>query len=239
MKRLFSVALWALGAILTIILYLAMLFFVIILYPFDKKRKVAHAQCYWWSDILTHVIPYWDIRVSGLENINKKKTYVIVANHQSLADIIILYQIKTQFKWVAKESLFKVPFVGWCMSLAKHIKLERGDFSSVKKVYREAAGWLRKDVSVLFFPEGTRSETGEMSEFQNGAFKLAIKEKRPVLPIRLTGTRGAIPKGGWQFSTKIYCTLRVLPPIDTSALGPGDFERLKDEVRSKLQAAGA
>src|SRR3989338_4865538 len=107
MKRLFSVALWALGAILTIILYLAMLFFVIILYPFDKKRKVAHAQCYWWSDILTHVIPYWDIRVSGLENINKKKTYVIVANHQSLADIIILYQIKTQFKWVAKESLFK------------------------------------------------------------------------------------------------------------------------------------
>lgn len=236
MKQLLSVIIWAFGIFLTIILYLAVLFFVIILYPIDKKRKVAHAQCYWWSDILTHFNPYWNIRASGLENIDKKKTYVIVANHESLADIIILYRIKTQFKWVAKESLFKVPFVGWCLSLTKHIKLERGEFSSIKKVYREAAQWLRKDMSVLFFPEGTRSETGRMNEFQNGAFKLAIKEKRPVLPIRLTGTRNAIPKGERRFSTKIYCTLTVLPAIDTSGLGPGDFEKLKNEVRSKLEA---
>ncbi len=235
MRRLLSIAGWISGAILTILLYLAMLFFVIVLYPFDKQRKIAHEQCYWWSDILIRFNPYWKIKVSGLENIDKKKTYVIVANHQSLADIIILYQIKTQFKWVAKESLFSVPFVGWCMSLAKHIKLERGDFSSIKKVYREAAGWLREGVSVLFFPEGTRSETGEMNEFQNGAFKLAIKERKAVLPILITGTRDAIPKGGWQFSTKIYCALKVLPAIDTAGLGPGDFERLKNEVRSKLE----
>jgi len=181
--------------------------------------------------------PYWKMSISGLENIDRKKTYVIVANHQSLADIIVLYQIKTQFKWVAKESLFKLPFVGWCLSLTKHIKLERGDFSSIKKIYHEAAQWLRADMSVLFFPEGTRSETNEMNEFQNGAFKLAIKEKKPVLPIRLTGTRDAIPKGGWQFSTKIYCTLKVLPPVYTSGLGPGDFEKLKNDVRSKLEAA--
>lgn len=236
MKQLLSVVIWAFGIFLTILLYLAVLFFVITLYPLDKKRKVAHAQCYWWSDILTRFNPYWNIRTRGLENIDKKKTYVIVANHESLVDIIILYRIKTQFKWVAKESLFKVPFVGWCLSLTKHIKLERGEFSSIKKVYRIAAQWLRKDMSVLFFPEGTRSETGRMNEFQNGAFKLAIKEKRPVLPIRLTGTRDAIPKGGRRFSTKIYCTLTVLPAIDTSRLGPGDFEKLKDEVRSKLEA---
>lgn len=235
MKQLLSVVIWVFGIFLTILLYLAVLFFVITLYPLDKKRKVAHAQCYWWSDILTRFNPYWNIRTSGLENIDKKKTYVIVANHESLVDIIILYRIKTQFKWVAKESLFKVPFVGWCLSLTKHIKLERGEFSSIKKVYRIAAQWLRKDMSVLFFPEGTRSETGRMNEFQNGAFKLAIKEKRPVLPIRLTGTRDAIPKGGRRFSTKIYCTLTVLPAIDTSGLGPGDFEKLKDEVRSKLE----
>lgn len=235
MRRLLSIAVWISGILLTILLYLAMLFFVIVLYPFDKQRKIAHAQCYWWSDILIRLNPYWKIKVSGLENIDKKKTYIIVANHQSLADIIVLYQMKTQFKWVAKESLFSVPFVGWCMSLAKHIKLERGDFSSIKKVYREAAEWVRAGMSVLFFPEGTRSETGEMSEFQNGAFKLAIKERKAVLPVLLTGTRDAIPKGGWQFSAKIYCTLQVLPAIDTVGLGPGDFERLKDEVRSKLE----
>jgi 1-acyl-sn-glycerol-3-phosphate acyltransferase len=230
-------AIWAFGALLTVVLYFAMLFFVIILYPFDKKRKVAHAQCYWWSDILLRLDPNWTTDVSGLENIDKNKTYVIVANHQSMADIIVLYQTKTQFKWVAKESLFKIPFLGWCMSLAKHVKLERGKFASIKKVYRQAAEWLRQDVSVLFFPEGTRSDTDEMNEFQNGAFKLAIKEKRPILPVLIQGTRDAIPKHGKQFSDKINCALRVLPAIETSALGPGDFEKLRDDVKAKLKAA--
>lgn len=237
MKQLLSIAFWVFGSILTILLYFVMLFFVIILYPFDKDRRMAHRQCYWWSDILINLNPFWKLDVSGLENIDKKKTYVIVANHQSMADIIVLYQIKTQFKWVAKESLFKLPFVGWCMSLAKHIKLERGDFSSIKKIYREAAEWLRKGMSVLFFPEGTRSGNGEMNEFQNGAFKLAIKEKKPVLPIFLEGTHGAIPKGGWQFSTKIRCALKVLPAIETAQMGMANFEQLKDLVRSKLAAA--
>jgi 1-acyl-sn-glycerol-3-phosphate acyltransferase len=216
-----------------------MLFFVVILYPFDKKRKVAHEQCYWWSDILSRANPDWKISSSGFENIDKKRTYVIVANHQSLADIIVLYQMKTQFKWVAKDSLFKVPFLGWCMSLARHIKLERGNFSSVKKVYRQAAEWLRRDMSVLFFPEGTRSETDRMNEFQNGAFKLAIKEKRPVLPVLLGGTRDAIPKHGWEFAKDIHCTIKVLPAVETSAFGPGDFEKLKDDVRARLEAARA
>ncbi len=138
---------------------------------------------------------------------------------------------------MAKESLFRIPFLGWSMSLVKHIKLERGDFSSIKKVYREAAELLRQDMSVLFFPEGTRSETGEMKEFQNGAFKLAIKEKCPVLPIAISGTRDAIPKYGRHVSTKVFCALKALPAIDTAELGPGDFEQLKNEVRSKIETA--
>jgi len=234
MRRALSVIIWIFGATLTFILYLAMLFFTVVLYPFDKQRRAPHAQCYWWSDILLRFNPFWKMKIIGLENIDKKKTYVIVANHQSLADIIVLYQIRSQFKWVAKESLFKIPVLGWCMSLAKHIKLERGDFSSIKKIYREAAQWLKKDMSVLFFPEGTRSETGEVGEFQNGAFKLAIKEKVPVLPILISGTRDAIPKGGREFSSKIFCTLRVFPAVETSTLGPGDFDRLKDEIRTRI-----
>lgn len=239
MRRVLSVVVWAFGVLLTVLLYLAMLFFVIVLYPFDKKRKVAHAQCYWWSDILVRVNPAWRVDASGLENIDKNKAYVIVVNHQSLVDIVVLYQIKSQFKWVAKESLFKIPVLGWCMSLARHIKLERGDFSSIKKVYREAAEWLRVGMSVLFFPEGTRSETGEIGEFQNGAFKLAIKEKKPVLPILVTGTRDAIPKGGRQFSNKILCTIRVFPPVETAGLRLEDFDRLKNEIRSKLKSGRA
>jgi 1-acyl-sn-glycerol-3-phosphate acyltransferase len=141
-----------------------------------------------------------------------------------------------QFKWVAKESLFKIPVLGWNMRLAKHIRLRRGEFSSIKHVYREAAKWLRSGVSVLFFPEGTRSDNLELGEFQNGAFKLAIKEKVPVLPILLQGTRDAIPKGSWRFTTKISCLVKVLPPIDTSEYLIADYSVLRDHVREQLSS---
>jgi len=237
MRALTSLFFWLGALILTMLLYFVVLFLVIILWPFDKKRKVAHAQCFWWSDGIMSLNPYWKLEVSGLENIDYKKTYVVIANHQSMADIVVLYKTRMQFKWVAKESLFKVPFIGWCLSLTKHIKLARGEFSSIKKIYREAAEWLRKDMSVLFFPEGTRSETDQMNTFQNGAFKLAIKEKRAILPICIKGTREAIPKGSWIFRASVSASIKVLPAIETSELSAADFAALRDKVFDKLANA--
>jgi 1-acyl-sn-glycerol-3-phosphate acyltransferase len=229
---------WIGSTLITVLLYFVMLFFVIVTYPFDnKKRRLVHAQCFWWSNAVISLNPYWKVHVCGLENIDHKKTYVIVANHQSLADIAVMYQTRMQFKWVAKEDLFKIPFLGWELSLAKHIRLERGDFSSIKKVYRQAAEWLRCGMSVLFFPEGTRSETGDMKDFQNGAFKLAIKEKVPVLPIYLYGTGNAIPKGGRIFTATAECGLKVLPAVDTAQFQAGDFAKLRDLVRGQLEKA--
>ncbi len=229
-----SVFIWSMGIVLIIILLLVMAFLSIVLYPFDRKRKVVHAQCFWWTDAVTALNPYWDVKVSGLENIDPKNKYVVVANHQSLADIVLMYKTKMLFKWVAKESLFKIPVLGWNMLLARHIRLRRGDFSSIKRVYRQAAEWLRKGVSVVFFPEGTRSDNHEMGAFQNGAFKLAIKEKVPILPVVIEGTKNAIPKGSWRFTTKISCFIRVLAPIDTSGFLPQDFRRLRDLTRAQL-----
>ena len=232
-----SIAIWTVGSALTILLFFVELFLTVILFPFDKKRRIIHAQCFWWANAIIGLNPYWNLRVSGLENIDARQAYVVTANHQSLADIVVMYKTHMQFRWGAKESLFKIPFVGWCLSLTKHIKLTRGQFGSIKKVYREAGDWLRKDISVLFFPEGTRSDTDEINEFQNGAFKLAIKEKKPILPISITGTRGAIPKGSWIFKTRVFGKLKVLPPIDTRKFQPGDFARLRDIVHIKLEGA--
>jgi 1-acyl-sn-glycerol-3-phosphate acyltransferase len=237
-KILLSILIWIISSLLTIILYFAMLFFTIVLYPFDKKRAIAHAQCFWWSDLVIALNPYWKLQVNGLDNIDRNRTYIIIANHQSLADIILAYQIKMQFKWVAKKSLFKIPFVGWSLGLAKHIKLERGNFGSIKKVYREAAGWLRNEVSVLFFPEGTRSETSEMGDFRNGAFKLAIKERVPILPVVFEGTGTAIPRGSWIFTTQTSAKLRILPAIETTNYRPSDYVKLKDLSRSILENKG-
>jgi 1-acyl-sn-glycerol-3-phosphate acyltransferase len=229
-----SIVIWVISIILTVALFFVELFFYIVLFPFDKKKKFLHAQCYWWSNAIIKMNPSWSLQVRGLENIDKLKTYVIVANHQSLADIVVLYKTQMQFKWIAKDSLFRVPFVGWCLSLTRHIRISRGKHGSIKKVYREAAGWLRKDISVLFFPEGTRSETDDMGVFQNGAFKLAIKEKRPVLPISIKGTRGVVGKGRWLFDTKASCIMTILPSIETDRFQMGDFAHLRDMVQTRL-----
>lgn len=235
MKFVISILIWVIGTIITAAAFLSSLILKIILFPFPSRAKVVHAQCFWWSDTLIALNPFWKVKVTGLENIDPNQTYVMVANHQSLADIIIIYQTHAYFKWVAKRELLKVPFIGGLLWVNDHVLLSRGDFGSIKDVYRKAGEWLKKGVSMLFFPEGTRSGTDDMGEFQNGAFKLAIKEGKPVVPIYIGGTRDAIPKGGWIFKTKVSGRLAVLPAIDTSKYGPADFAVLRDLVRMKLE----
>ncbi len=237
MNIIISTGIWLVSGLLTILLFFAVFFLNILFFPLDKKKKITHRQCFWWSDAVISLNPYWNVLVSGLENIDHKRTYVIISNHQSMADIAVLYQTKMQFKWVAKASLFKVPFIGWCLGLIKHIKLNRGDFASIKEIYHQASRWLQKDISVLFFPEGTRSASDKMNAFQSGAFKLAIKEQKPILPVCLKGTHDAIPKGSWIFKTKVTVKLSVLPAIETAGFGPGDFALLKDAVHASIEAA--
>jgi len=234
-KAILSAIIWFYICILTILVYLAVLLCVILFYPFDKKRKLAHMQCFWWSDLVIALNPYWKVQVKGRENIDKNRTYIIIANHQSLGDIVVAYQMKMQFKWVAKRVLFNIPFIGWSLSLTKHIKLERGSFGSIKKVYREAAQWLRKGMSVFFFPEGTRSETTQIGDFHNGAFKLAIKERVPILPVIFEGTGTAIPRGSWIFGVKTFAKLKILPAIETTSYHPADFAKLRDLAHSVLE----
>lgn len=237
MRLAISILIWIAGVIITIAAFLVSFILSIALFPFPDKEKIIHAQCFWWSNAIIALNPYWTIKVNGLENIDPLKTYVIVANHQSLADIVIIYQTRMYFKWVAKEELLKVPFIGGLLWVNKHIMISRGNFGSIKEVYRKAAERLKGGTSMLFFPEGTRSITDEIGEFQNGAFKLAIKEGKAVLPILIGGTREAIPKGGFIFNTKVVGKLEVLPPVDTLNLKIADYAGLRDLVRGQLQSA--
>ncbi len=231
---LLSLFFWVACVSLIALLFVVQLILWVFCFPFDKQRKILHRQCFWWSSAVIGLNPYWKLRVKSLENADPKHTYVIVANHQSLADIVVLYQLRLQFKWVAKESLVSIPFLGWCLGLCRHICLKRKDHGSIRDVYREAIGYLRSGMSVLFFPEGTRSETEELNPFQTGAFKLAISEKVPVLPIAIRGTRDAIPKGDWVMKSKVFCDLTVLEPIETAHLQHSDFSKLSETVRSRI-----
>lgn len=235
MKIVLSVLIWLLVAVMSVLVFLASSFMAVFLFPFDRDRKTVHTFGYWWADGILAANPFWSLKVTGLENIDPHKTYVIVANHQSIFDIALLYKTHMQFKWIAKENLFSIPIFGWNMSMAKHVKIARGERSSIKQAYDQAAGWLKKGISVLFFPEGTRSVTNELNTFKNGAFKLAIQEKKSILPISISGTRDIIPRGSFILKkAEAVCTLKVLPAIETKDLLPEDFARLKDVVRTKL-----
>jgi 1-acyl-sn-glycerol-3-phosphate acyltransferase len=239
MKFILSLLIWIVGAVVTAAAFFTSVAIKYWPFPVRDREKLVHAQLYWWSDTLIAMNPFWKLTVTGLENIDHAKTYVVVANHQSLGDIIIIYQIHMYFKWVAKKELLNVPIIGGLLWVNDHVLVSREELSSIKEAYRKAAGLLRSGVSMLFFPEGTRSNTDEMGEFKNGAFKLAIKEGMPVLPVFIGGTREAIPKGGFIFKTKVSGRLAVLPPIETKNLTTADFEKLRDEVRGKLQKLAA
>jgi 1-acyl-sn-glycerol-3-phosphate acyltransferase len=223
--------------VLTALVFSSFLFFTIILFPFDKMKKFSHAHAFLWSDLLIALNPYWNIEISGLKNIDKNKAYVVVANHQSLTDIILLYQTKMQFKWLANWSIFNVPFIGWSLTLTKHIKLKKGSLDSIKNAYQESATWLKRNMSIMLFPEGTRSNGNRMGGFQNGAFKIAIKEQVPILPISIKGTSEVLPKGGWLFTANMPISMEVLEPVHTSGTTLEDLDRLRDLVRSKIEAA--
>jgi 1-acyl-sn-glycerol-3-phosphate acyltransferase len=239
MRVIVSIAIWVAGFVITAANLLASVILRFLPIPLRNRDRLVHSQCFWWSDALISLNPFWKLRVEGLENIVPGRTYVITANHQSLADIIIIYQMKIFFKWVAKEELLKVPLIGALLWVNNHILVARDEMGSIKDAFRKAADYIAKGVPMLFFPEGTRSDTDEMGEFKNGAFKLAIKMKAPVLPVYLGGTREAIPKGGWIFKAKVNGILKVLPAIETSGMQTADFEALRDKVRSQLQAVAA
>jgi 1-acyl-sn-glycerol-3-phosphate acyltransferase len=239
MRYIISILIWIVGAVVTAAAFFASAAVKYWPFPVKDREKLVHAQMYWWSNTLIALNPFWKLTVTGLENIDPNKTYVVVANHQSLGDIVIIYQIHMYFKWVAKEELLKVPFVGGLLWVNDHVLVSREDLGSIKETFRKAAARLRSGVSMLFFPEGTRSETDEMGEFKNGAFKLAIREAKPILPVYIGGTREAIPRGGFVYKTKVSARLAVLPAIETSNLKIADFESLKQEVRAKLQSVAS
>jgi 1-acyl-sn-glycerol-3-phosphate acyltransferase len=232
-----SVAIWTSIFLMTIMLFLVMLATTAITLPFDKRRKLQHSLCYWWSDAVIHMNPYWRVEVQGLENIDKDRTYVAVANHQSMADIVLLFQTRMQFKWIAKDSLFRIPFLGWCLSLAGHVRLARNKVSSIRRAYREASVWIDNGVSMMFFPEGTRSDTGEVGAFHAGAFKLARKKKVAVLPIAIQGTARAMPKGAWMFTPEGTISMTVLPCLEPDDFQTHDMGRFMNIAREIIQRA--
>jgi 1-acyl-sn-glycerol-3-phosphate acyltransferase len=187
-------------------------------FAFDRRLFILHKYTCLWSYIVLKVNPMWRIRVMGREKINPRETYVMVSNHQSGADIIVLFLLWSHFKWIAKKSLFMYPFIGWNMWLNRYISLERGKNSSMRQMMEDAAKALKEKNSVMVFPEGTRSKDGNLQHFKTGAFHLAMDNKVPILPVAISGTSMAIRKGGFLINKNFNIRALVLDPIPYSVI---------------------
>ena len=159
------------------------------------SNDAAHSVAAKWGRALLKGIPGWGVEIQGEENLPAEKTpFVIVANHESGTDILAIYFLGIQFRWLSKHTVFDVPLVGSAMRAAGYVPIVRGDKSSHAKALRMSESILRDGTPMLYFPEGTRSTSGRPKEFKTGAFRLAQKCGLPVLPIVLHGSGKLLKK---------------------------------------------
>jgi 1-acyl-sn-glycerol-3-phosphate acyltransferase len=202
--------------------------------PFDRNRAVAGRFIRLVAVLVSRTFPPWRLEVLGAWP--GHGPYVVVANHQSVLDILLLSRLPREMKWMAKESLFRVPWLGWMFALAGDISVRRGDPESGSAAVRRARVYLARGMSVMIFPEGTRTRDGSLGPFKGGAFRLALEAGLPVLPVAVSGTADGMPRGG-PWVRPCRATARLLPPVSIAGYGPGEGARLRDEVRARIAAA--
>lgn len=183
---------------------------------------------------LTRANPAWRLHISGETISDPRRPYVVVSNHQSLADIPLISNLPWEMKWMGKAELLKLPIFGWMMQLSGDIAVDRKNPRSGAHALIKAQRYLAQKCSVIIFPEGTRSLDGRVRQFTDGAFHLAIRAKAPILPLVIEGSKDCIPKNSWQFGKPSDIFLRVLPPIETSSLSIEDVQALRDRVRAAI-----
>jgi 1-acyl-sn-glycerol-3-phosphate acyltransferase len=202
-------------------------------YLFDRKGRVGHQCARLWGRIAL-LANRVKVRVEGTERLNGKGPYIFMSNHQGYYDIFTLVShLPYQFKWLAKKELFSVPFLGWTMAAVGYISIDRGGTRETVEAMNEAARKIRDGMSVVIFPEGSRSPDGSIQPFKKGGFTLAIKSKVPIVPIAISGSGNIMPKNRWTVAAG-EIRMFVGPPIEIQQYSLKDRESLMINVRETI-----
>ncbi|MGA1219320.1 MAG: lysophospholipid acyltransferase family protein [Ilumatobacteraceae bacterium] len=234
------ISMWAwfsLGVLLLGLVPLVALIRVVTM-PFDRGAYWAGYTFRAVARVHGRLNPLWTITVRGNVPNDPRLPYVVVSNHESFVDMLAISQIPIEMKWVAKSAFFKIPIVGFLLMLSRDIKLVRGAKGAGAHVYTEAAERLSTRTSVMLFPEGTRSASGDLGAFKDGAFKIAIEAQAPILPLVVHGTRNALIKHDWRFG-RCDAVVQILDPIPTAGLTLEDVDTLREQVRDLIAEAKA
>ena len=210
---------------------------LLLTWPFDKSRRTVHEL----SRILVRIFfatpPRWRTKIEGMEYVDRKKSYVIVLNHNAMTDIPTLYYVPLNFRWVSKREVFCLPFFGQFLSLHGDICIDRGRGSeAMEQLLRKGKMWIARGASVAIFPEGTRSKDGEIHRFKAGAFVLAQEAGADILPIVLDGTTTLVKKNKL-FNWKNTIRMRILQPVPADEVRATDTKELMASVHDRMTAA--
>jgi 1-acyl-sn-glycerol-3-phosphate acyltransferase len=208
-----SIVVWFSGLLFMGIFFPITLLIWLIVLPFDRKRIVMHWLLVYQSLLMSNIIPVWKIKIEGREKASGDATYVIIANHQSVLDILLINCLRYRFKWISKIENTKIPVLGWYLKMAGYLTVDRGNEESKAELLENALACLKKGNSVMIFPEGTRSLNGEIGFYKRGAFLLALQAGVPILPVLIDGTSEILPKHGLKFGSGYNVHIKVLDPV--------------------------
>lgn len=236
MKPLYILYQYLIGFPLVIIVTLFTAIFTILCFPWKNGKAPRAVQVFWSRSVLwLLLIP---IKVTGRENVNPKQSYVFVANHQSFLDVFAVYGwLPNNFKWLMKKEIRKVPFVGTACAVAGHIFVDRSNPRAALQSMEHIKKELVDGISTVIFPEGTRTKTGEMGRFKQGAFKIAMDMGLPVVPISLGGFFKAMPSGQPFANPRARVSLHIGKPIDLAQFNDINeaMEYLRNEIANGIQ----
>ena len=232
-----SIIVWLIGISFMVVTFPLTLIVWLLALPFDRDRIIIHWVLMYGSRILTFLIPIWTLRTEDRGKAVKGTTYVIISNHQSMLDIILLNCLRYKFKWISKIENLNVPFIGWYLKMADYIIVDRGNEQSKTEMLAKSFNCLEKGTSIMIFPEGTRSLNNEIGFFKRGAFQLALQAKVPVLPVLIDGTGGILPKHGLIFGGGHHIRIRVLDPVDPADFGTDIPEELALKFSALMSSA--
>lgn len=234
--RIVSALLWIGIALLVVVWTVLMALVFVVTAPFDPGRYAVGRMFRIAAVIIVKMNPLWHFRTEGRSLEDPRRPYVVVSNHESYGDIFLISHLPWEMKWLSKDQIFRLPFMGWMMRMAGDVRVVRTNRNSRAQAIEGMRDRLRKRVSVMIFPEGTRSPTEELLPFRDGAFRLAIEEGVPVLPLALAGTRNAMPKHSLVFN-RARAVVRVLDPVDTAGLDLSEASELRRRVQATIDEA--
>ncbi|MCP4312165.1 MAG: 1-acylglycerol-3-phosphate O-acyltransferase [Bacteroidetes bacterium] len=202
----------------------------------DRRRVVTHFMGTFWAWLYQAIVPYWRLELKGREKIPWNRPVIMVSNHRSQADILSLYKIRRPFKWTSKSENFRMPFVGMVLTLTRSIPVNRESLRSGSKFIARAEEEIKRGSSIMLFPEGTRSKTENMRIFKEGAFLLAKKTGKPIIPIVHTGSENSFPGSSWIMGP-CWIRIRVLDEIPAETVRDLSIKELMILTRERMEDA--